>query len=176
MPMPADKLLVFRTALGWMAVVVCGRTVKRLTFGHGSAAEAAAAIEPDAARRPARGKTAHPLVRRLKAFAQGEADDFLDVSVDYGPVGDFQRRVLDRCRRIPPGKTLSYAELAVRAGSPRAARAVGNCMAKNRVPLIVPCHRVIGSAGQFGRYSAPGGAAMKRRLLDLESPHDGLES
>ena len=76
---------------------------------------------------------------------------------------------MHQCRRIPYGRTMSYAELAAKAGSPNAARAVGNCMAGNRIPLIVPCHRVVCSDGRLGSYSAPGGTRMKRRLLDLES-------
>ena len=81
----------------------------------------------------------------------------------------FQRRVLNQCRRVPCGATISYARLAAKAGYPGAARAVGNCMAGNPIPLIVPCHRVVCSDGRLGAYSAPGGTAMKRRLLALES-------
>ncbi len=73
------------------------------------------------------------------------------------------------CRRIPWGQTRSYAQLAAVAGRPGAARAVGSVMAKNRVPLVVPCHRVIASSGQLGGYSAPQGLSLKRRLLAMES-------
>ncbi|MEX1224432.1 MAG: MGMT family protein, partial [Pirellulales bacterium] len=73
------------------------------------------------------------------------------------------------CRRIPIGQTMSYAELAAVAGSPGAARAVGNIMAGNRVPIIVPCHRVVGSGGSLGGYSSSGGLRTKRRLLSLEA-------
>ncbi len=109
------------------------------------------------------------LVRRLQAFASGKPDPLRDIPVDLDPLGDFQRRVLKQCRRIPYGSTMSYAALAAKAGFPRAARAVGNCMAANRTPLLVPCHRVVRSDGQPGPYSAPGGVAMKRRLLAMES-------
>jgi methylated-DNA-[protein]-cysteine S-methyltransferase len=84
-------------------------------------------------------------------------------------VTDFQRKVLDACRAIPPGETLSYAELAVIAGAPGAARAVGNVMRTNRIPLVIPCHRVVGSGGSLGGYSAPDGLAMKRKLLEREA-------
>jgi methylated-DNA-[protein]-cysteine S-methyltransferase len=176
-PPSQDTLLVFPSKLGWMAAVVAGATVKRLTFGHGSAAAARRAVgcvlartvvmksSKDAACVQARTLR---VVRRLRAFAAGEADALDDIPVDPGPLSDFQRRVLHECRRIPYGHTLSYAELATKAGCPGAARAVGNCMAGNRIPLIIPCHRVVCVDGRLGSYSAPGGSQMKRRLLALE--------
>ena len=111
------------------------------------------------------------LVRRLQAYAEGEPEDFRDVQVDLDGLSRFRRRVFEACRQIPYGETLSYAELAVRAGFPKAFRAVGNCLAANRVPLIIPCHRVVCSNGQIGRFSAPGGGGMKQRLIQLEAPN-----
>ena len=111
------------------------------------------------------------LVRRLQAYAEGEPEDFRDVQVDLDGLSGFRRRVLEACRQIPYGQTLSYAELAARAGFPKAFRAVGNCLAANRVPLIIPCHRVVCSDGRIGRFSAPGGGRMKRRLIRLEAPN-----
>lgn len=119
------------------------------------------------------------LIARLQAFARGVPDDFLDVPVDFGGATEFTCRVWTACRAIGYGTVATYAELAARVGAPRAARAVGNALAANRVPLIIPCHRVIPRDGRFGRYSAPGGALMKRRLLELEAvarcvgPRDG---
>jgi methylated-DNA-[protein]-cysteine S-methyltransferase len=108
------------------------------------------------------------LVTRLQRYAAGNPDAFCDISVDFGQASEFRRRVLNLCRRIPFGRTVSYAELAARAGSPRAARAVGNCMAANPIPLLIPCHRVICADSRIGVYSAPGGTAMKQRLLAME--------
>ena len=96
-------------------------------------------------------------------------DDFADVEVDYQTRSAFRRHVLEFCRQIPSGETITYAELARRAGSPGAARAAGQVMANNLVPIIIPCHRVVGSGGALGGYSAPGGLATKRRLLALEA-------
>ncbi len=181
--------MVFPSKLGWMAVVVAGATVRRLTFGHLSAKAAIKALErfvvPASAgrrttgqhctRQPAKAGTTNlsksdaALVRRLRAYAAGEHESLRDIPVNLGSLGDFQRRVLDQCRRIPYGSTMSYAALAAKAGFPRAARAVGNFLAANGIPLLVPCHRVVRSDGRPGSYSAPGGEAMKRRLLALES-------
>jgi methylated-DNA-[protein]-cysteine S-methyltransferase len=167
-----DTVFVFSSKLGWMGIVVAGDVVKRLTFGHKSAAEVVIAL---AEAKGTVGKPNTSLVRRLQAYAAGKADSFRDVAVDFGAVSDFQRRVYKRCREIPLGKTMSYGELAEKAGSPGAARAVGNCMAANRIPLLVPCHRVVCADGRLGSYSAAGGVATKRKILALELRGIGLE-
>jgi len=120
-------------------------------------------------RRPPKGVAAreHPYLRRiLRHIATGE-DDLADLPVDLD-VGAFDRRVLDEVRRIPPGRTRSYGEIARRIGAPRAARAVGNAVAKNPAVVVVPCHRVLPSSGGLGGYSATGGPTTKRRLLERE--------
>lgn len=168
--MPTDTILIFPSQLGWMAVVMTGEKVKQLTFGHPTAAAARAAVTPGvSAQVPTKGGRNSPLVARLQSYAKGKHDDFRDVPLDLGPVTEFQRRVLKQCRNIGYGKTISYGQLAVKAGRPRAARAVGNCMAANQIPLIIPCHRVVRSDGQLGSYSAPGGVGMKRQLLEREA-------
>lgn len=80
----------------------------------------------------------------------------------------FQRAVLQACRKIPYGKTLSYGELAERAGNPGAARAVGSVMRRNPCPLIIPCHRVTASGGKLGGFSGPGGCSLKQAMLEHE--------
>ena len=88
------------------------------------------------------------------------------VPLDLSDCTLFERRVYLALRKIPAGKTETYGELARRAGYPGSARAVGNAMKKNRLPLVIPCHRVIPAAGGIGGYSA--GKAWKRFLLDRE--------
>ena len=81
----------------------------------------------------------------------------------------FSRAVLRACGELPYGMTITYRVLAIRAGRPDAARAVGTIMARNPLPLLVPCHRVARSDGQLGGFSAPGGLDAKRRMLQWES-------
>ena len=100
---------------------------------------------------------------------QGEPVDFADVPLALDHLTPFGRRVIAACRRFLGDSTRSYGELAAECGSPGAARAVGSVMAKNRYPLIVPCHRVLAAGGELGGYSAPDGLKMKRRLLAMES-------
>lgn len=92
------------------------------------------------------------------------------VTINLSAVPDFRRKVLEACRRIPFGATASYADLARAAGSPGAARAVGSAMARNPLPLIIPCHRVLASDGTIGGFSSPDGIQQKERLLLLENP------
>jgi methylated-DNA-[protein]-cysteine S-methyltransferase len=108
-------------------------------------------------------------IELLQRFALGELVDFTDVPLSLDHLTPFGRRVITACRRIAWGQTRSYGELADECGSPGAARAVGSVMAKNRYPLIAPCHRVLGAGGGLGGYSAPDGLNMKRRLLEMES-------
>lgn len=164
-------LVVFPSRLGWMALVGAGDVLKQLTFAHGSPQTAAGACCPELLENAQRGTWNDQLVRRLQAYAAGTPEDFGDVRVDPGPLTEFRRRVVRHCRKIPYGGTLSYGQLAAKAGSPGAARAVGNCMAANRIPLIIPCHRVLRSDGALGGFSGPGGTRTKQRLLALESGH-----
>ena len=114
------------------------------------------------------------VARRLAIRAEREVRQYLagrrrrfTVPVDLSGLPAFQRRVLETLRRVPYGRTITYGRLASEAGRPRAARAVGQAMAHNPVPLIVPCHRVVASSGGLGGFG--GGLALKRRLLALEA-------
>ncbi|MHB0946290.1 MAG: methylated-DNA--[protein]-cysteine S-methyltransferase [Sedimentisphaerales bacterium] len=80
----------------------------------------------------------------------------------------FAQKVLKTCTKIPPGQTITYSELAKKAGFPKAARAVGSVLAKNKLPLIIPCHRVVRADGKIGNFSVPGGTATKKKMLEHE--------
>jgi len=105
------------------------------------------------------------LPSRLARYIVGERVTFND-SVDLSALTDFQRAVLEAARAIPYGEVRSYSWLAQQLGKPKGARAVGQALARNPVPIVVPCHRVIGGDGGLTGFSASLG--MKRRLLELE--------
>ena len=106
------------------------------------------------------------MARELDEYFAGRRHAF-DVPVDLQLAHGFRRVVLEKLVDVPYARTVSYAELAARTGSPRAVRAVGTACALNPVPLVVPCHRVVRSDGTPGAYR--GGAEAKRRLLTLEA-------
>lgn len=176
---------IFPTPLGWIACTWRDHALCQLTFGHDcpstaeQSADAAisfaykrlAPITAQSARdwpSPQLTTDQQQLVHRLQSYSASFREDFCDVVIDHAGLGEFQRRVIACCRAIPPGATLTYGEIAHRVGSPQAARAVGGVMARNRVPLVVPCHRVVGASGRLVGFSAPQGVTMKQRLLDAE--------
>jgi len=110
------------------------------------------------------------IVADLRRYADGEIVDFTGIAVDLDGVDAFARAVYDRLRRVGWGETTTYGELARQAGAdaPEAARDVGQAMGHNPVPIVIPCHRVLAAGHRIGGFSAPGGAATKRRLLALE--------
>lgn len=103
----------------------------------------------------------------VRRYFRGEPVRF-DVSVDLDKVPPFHRKVYQQCRRIPFGETASYQDLARAAGNEHAVRAVGTAMARNRWPLVIPCHRVVRADGSLGGFSSPDGIMEKVRMLRLE--------
>jgi len=104
----------------------------------------------------------------LQRYFVGRAVDFSGILVDLERCSAFHQRIYAALREIGWGTTTTYGALATDVGSPDAARAIGQAMGRNPVPIIIPCHRVLASGGKIGGFSAPGGAATKERLLELE--------
>ncbi len=164
---------VFETAFGWMGLSVSARGLRRTTLPLRTPDECAAELSIENAQES--GKGLHDLKRRLAAYFDGRAIDFAGESIDLEGAPRFHAAAWRACRSIPPGETRSYGWLAAQAGSPQAARAAGQAMAGNRLPIVVPCHRVIASNGHlrgFGRGAKR--LDLKQRLLDLESGRRGL--
>jgi methylated-DNA-[protein]-cysteine S-methyltransferase len=107
-------------------------------------------------------------INAILALLRGEPSDLSAVALDLDCVSPFERRVYEIARTIPPGATLSYGEIASQLGGRELAREVGEALGRNPFPIIVPCHRVLGSAGKVGGFSAKGGVATKLRLLAIE--------
>jgi methylated-DNA-[protein]-cysteine S-methyltransferase len=164
----ARCLSIFPTELGWMGLVGHDLTVDSLTIGHRSESAVRKAL-PAACRGLSNEDWSPTLRDRLERYARGESISFADVVCDSSHGTEFQRRVLQVTQSLPYGATVTYGQLAELAGRPGAARAVGTTMAQNRIPLIVPCHRVVASGGKLGGYSAAQGISLKKRLLDMEA-------
>ena len=106
-----------------------------------------------------------PARRELDEYFERRRTRF-DLQIDLAVVADFNRRVLDELAQVPYGEVVTYGELAARAARPRAARAVGTVMNRNPLPIVLPCHRVIGANGKLTGYG--GGLHRKEALLRLE--------
>jgi methylated-DNA-[protein]-cysteine S-methyltransferase len=107
-------------------------------------------------------------IDRVLALLNGEAIDLSDVPVDLADEPEFHRKVYEVARTIPPGRTMTYGEIAKRLGVPHESREVGQALGRNPIAIIVPCHRVLGADGKMGGFSASGGVATKRRILEIE--------
>jgi methylated-DNA-[protein]-cysteine S-methyltransferase len=108
------------------------------------------------------------VARQLSEYLEGKRQSF-DFPIDWDVLKPFQRQVLQATYAIPYGVTATYGEIAARLGKPRAARAVGRAEATNPMPLVIPCHRVLGSDGKLHGYGAAGGLATKAWLLRMEA-------
>lgn len=109
-------------------------------------------------------------VRQISDYLVGKLQDFT-LNIDWGDMRSFQVSVLHQTLLIPYGKTTTYKALAEKVGKPKAARAVGQAQARNPIPLVIPCHRVVGSDGELHGYGGSGGIQTKAWLLALEKKY-----
>ena len=163
--MPGYRYDLFQTPLGWIAILVSERGVRRVGF-RPTPDEAIADLGPDLDRAVQDSESLRWLREKLLAYIGGDSSATDDVKLDTEGATPFFQRAWEACRSIPTGETRSYAWLAAAAGNPAAFRAAGQAMARNRFALIVPCHRVIGSDGGLHGYG--GGLDKKARLLEQE--------
>ena len=108
-----------------------------------------------------------PVIKQLTAYFDGRQHEF-EIEMELKGT-DFQKKVWNELAKVPYGQTISYGELASRIGNPSASRAVGMANAKNPIPIIIPCHRVIGKDGSLTGFG--GGLDVKQSLIDLEKTH-----
>ena len=165
--MTAAGFALFDTAVGCCALGWSGTAIVEVNLPEAS---------PDQTRRRmARRLPEQPppppvgeAIERIVALFDGSGDDLADIELDLTGVPDFHRSVYRVTRGIRPGTTLSYGGIAAELGLPGAARAVGRALGHNPCPIIVPCHRVLAADGSMHGFSAAGGVATKRRMLQLE--------
>ena len=115
------------------------------------------------------GQWTQALAEQLNAYFEGRRQVF-DVPLSYYGTA-FQKAVWDAIYRVPFGQMTNYGELAIQVGSPKASRAVGGATGRNPIPIVVPCHRIVGKSGALTGFSAPGGLLTKIKLLELEGIH-----
>lgn len=108
------------------------------------------------------------IAHQVEAHLDGKRQAFQNVPIAWHLLTPFQRHVYQTLMQIPAGEVVTYGDLATRMGVPSAARAVANALGANRIPIIIPCHRVIRSDGGVGGFTAPGGVRLKRWILKVE--------
>ena len=156
---------VFETPAGWMGVLGSPSGLRRTTLPQSSEKAALSLLGIDSGSATQSSHRFTDLEKRFQAYFAGNMVDFPD-ELDFSEATPFQRKVWQATRNIPCGQTRSYAWIASQAGNPAAARAAGQALGKNPLPIIVPCHRVLSTGGGLGGFS--GGLAMKEFLLKLE--------
>jgi len=114
------------------------------------------------------------IIKKVQKHLHGDVQDFLDIVVDLDGAGPFARQVYEAVRKIPAGRTMTYGEIATVMNRPTAARAVGQALGRNPIPLIIPCHRVLAIGNKPGGFSAHGGLETKAKMLEIEGATIGL--
>jgi methylated-DNA-[protein]-cysteine S-methyltransferase len=168
--MTACGFTLFDTAIGRCGIAWSERGIVGLQLPEAGEAEAR---ERMLHRFPAAAEDPPPpevrrAIDRIVALLRGKASDLSTIELDMDRVPPFHRRVYEVARSIPPGKTLSYGDIAARLDKRGAARAVGQALGQNPFPIVVPCHRVLAAGGKIGGFSAHGGTATKLRMLAIE--------
>ena len=165
------RYCVFQTAAGFCAIAWSDAGVARFHLPTGTAE----ATERSLLRRLIDASPATPpaavnaVIEAARRYFAGEKVDFSNVSLDLHGQDKFFLDIYAAARRVGWGQTTTYGSLAKELGAgPEAARDVGQAMARNPVPLIIPCHRVLAAGGKLGGFSAPGGSATKQRMLEME--------
>ena len=165
---------VFETKLGFCGIAWSDDGISRFRLPY--------ATREDAERQFHRkGELADPpphiakVIDQATRYFAGEQIDFSAIGLDLSAIEPARRTIYDALRKVEFGQTVTYGELAKRAGAnaPQAAQEVGIAMARNPVPLIIPCHRVLAAGGKLGGFSAPGSVETKQHMLALEGVHIG---
>lgn len=156
---------VWKNKSGWCVISWSAKGITELNFGlseKSTALQMAGAAIVKSAKAPAE---VLKTVKELNDYFEGEKVKFT-APLDYGASTTFQQSVWKATLKIPYGKSASYGDVAADAGSPRGARAAGSALGANRIPIIVPCHRILHAGGGVGGYAL--GTDVKKGLLDLE--------
>lgn len=168
---------LFETSIGTCGIAWSEAGLARVQLPEGTPAAAEARLA-----RVSRGEPAAPpyphaiaaLIVDIQALLRGERIDFSSVTLDLARLPEFDRRVYDITRAIPAGSTATYGDVATKLGDVGLSRVVGQALGRNPIPIVIPCHRVVAAGGEIGGFSATGGAATKRRILDIESAQGTL--
>jgi methylated-DNA-[protein]-cysteine S-methyltransferase len=173
--MSADNHALFQTAVGWCGIAWSASGVAGVQLPERSQEATRARLQR---RYPATQEATPPphirqAIEQMTGLLDGQGGDLSAVALDLDGIPPVRREIYAIARRIPAGNTLTYGEIAARLDGAGDAREVGEAMARNPFPIIVPCHRVLAAGGKLGGFSAAGGAVTKLRLLEIEGAQVG---
>lgn len=165
---------IFETAIGPCGIAWTPRGISAVALPDAGEPSARARL----ARRSGGDEAAQPppiaaVVAEIVALLNGTPRDLHGAIIDFEGIGDFEKRVYDLARAIPPGETRTYGALARDLGDVALSRSVGQALGANPFPIVVPCHRVLAASGRTGGFSAPGGVDTKMRMLTIEKARTG---
>ena len=152
-------------AIAWTSAGICGmslpeetaaNTRARILRRHPGAQESAPTPDIDVA------------IRDIRRLLSGDAIDLSHLTLDESAAEEFDRAVYALTRAVPTGSTTTYGALARQLGNPMLAQRVGKALGRNPIPIVTPCHRVLGANGKLVGFSAPGGVGTKRKMLMIE--------
>ncbi|HET6839635.1 MAG TPA: methylated-DNA--[protein]-cysteine S-methyltransferase [Bradyrhizobium sp.] len=168
--MPGHSFTIFDTAIGRCGIVWGARGITGVQLPMGSEEKTRIRIRQshgELAEAPPPAEVQHAIEGMVELLA-GRANDLADVKLDLDAVPEFNRAVYDIARTIPPGKTLTYGDIARRLGGVELSRDVGQALGRNPCPIVVPCHRVLAAGDKPGGFSANGGVVTKLKMLAIE--------
>ncbi|OQW33051.1 MAG: hypothetical protein A4E19_06820 [Nitrospira sp. SG-bin1] len=161
------KVMIFKSSWGWMGIAESSKGIQVIALPKRSKREVEADLRAQSTGPLQRGESSRleAVRRQLLDYLEGKRNTF-DVPLDLSQGTAFQRQVWRTLQRVPYGKLRSYQWLALRVGGRHYARAVGNAVGANPLPIVIPCHRIVAHDASLGGFS--GGLSMKRKLLSLE--------
>ena len=161
------EIELFQTDLKWTALLWRGDRLARLSFYKKNRSVTRDDMVSSCGCQPRQRRSLTDLAERVIAYSRGVRVSFADVKIEPAATV-FRSNVMAYCQTIPFGEVVTYGEVAKAVGSPASARAVGGVMQSNPVPLVVPCHRVVGAGNRLVGFSAGSGIPLKRQLLEME--------
>ena len=173
--MPDTNFVIFDTAIGPCGIVWNARGLTGVQLPKKDQAATRARVQqryPSAIEAPP-SPPVQEAIDGIVALLRGEPRDLTGIAIDNTRTPDFNAKVYDITRQVPPGKTITYGEIAAKLGDKLLARDVGQALGENPCPIVMPCHRVLASNGKPGGFSAAGGVVTKLKLLSIEGAQPG---
>ena len=165
---PRTSYTLFKTPIGWCGVVGTQNGLRRIFIGYIKHHQLIKHMKEEFGNTATKVPSTGELIEKISIYCSGEKISFNRYKMDWSSLTPFQHKVLKEVMKIPYGTVTTYGNLAQKIGCPDGFRAVGNALAKNPFPLLVPCHRIMRSDGKIGGFSAGGGKKLKEKLLRME--------